>query len=372
MIEARTHDRPRTAAVLLRSPDLSSRVAVGTPSARSTIPPPISAASGPTRGCPPEEAEPADQRVQDRYLDRRLRTAVGTSCARKALCRSRPASSRTCSSTTACPRPPATSLRADPDIRFGGSAWLAWPDASALTSQSYEQGALYIAMIDPPSRRMIWVGVAEAQARRRPCRSTARPSGSTPRRGASSPASRRAEAMVSQRIGIPHRRRRLPRPQRGHPRRGQGRVSTRLGGARHPRRLRGPAEPQRYRTLDHRDDGRHARARRHDPRHGQPRHPSSAKVGHGEAHAYPDRGARRSQSRLSHARLAALVAIGGDGSLSIAQQLHEHGIPIVGVPKTIDNDLAATDDDLRLRHRRRAAPPTRSTGCTPPPRATTA
>ena len=37
-----------------------------------------------------------------------------------------------------------------------------------------------------------------------------------------------------------------------------------------------------------------------------------------------------------------LVSIGGDGSLSIAQQFHEHGIPIIGVPKTIDNDLAGT------------------------------
>jgi 6-phosphofructokinase 1 len=37
-----------------------------------------------------------------------------------------------------------------------------------------------------------------------------------------------------------------------------------------------------------------------------------------------------------------LVCVGGDGSLAIAQQLHEHGIPVVGVPKTIDNDLAGT------------------------------
>ena len=40
--------------------------------------------------------------------------------------------------------------------------------------------------------------------------------------------------------------------------------------------------------------------------------------------------------------LSALVSIGGDGSLSIAQQMHEHGIPIIGVPKTIDNDLEGT------------------------------
>ncbi|MEZ4424434.1 MAG: ATP-dependent 6-phosphofructokinase [Gemmatimonadota bacterium] len=38
----------------------------------------------------------------------------------------------------------------------------------------------------------------------------------------------------------------------------------------------------------------------------------------------------------------ALIAIGGDGSLKIAQRLHELGLQVVGVPKTIDNDLAAT------------------------------
>jgi 6-phosphofructokinase 1 len=38
----------------------------------------------------------------------------------------------------------------------------------------------------------------------------------------------------------------------------------------------------------------------------------------------------------------AMVAIGGDGSLHIAHQLAEKGLPVVGVPKTIDNDLAST------------------------------
>ncbi len=37
-----------------------------------------------------------------------------------------------------------------------------------------------------------------------------------------------------------------------------------------------------------------------------------------------------------------LVCVGGDGSLAVAQQFHEFGIPVVGVPKTIDNDLSAT------------------------------
>ncbi len=38
-----------------------------------------------------------------------------------------------------------------------------------------------------------------------------------------------------------------------------------------------------------------------------------------------------------------LVAIGGDGSLRLAERLSRKGIPVVGVPKTIDNDVAGTD-----------------------------
>lgn len=41
--------------------------------------------------------------------------------------------------------------------------------------------------------------------------------------------------------------------------------------------------------------------------------------------------------------LSGIVAIGGDDTLSVAQKLHHMGIPVVGVPKTIDNDLSGTD-----------------------------
>ena len=40
--------------------------------------------------------------------------------------------------------------------------------------------------------------------------------------------------------------------------------------------------------------------------------------------------------------LEGLIVIGGDGSLSTALQFHEAGLPVVGVPKTIDNDLSCT------------------------------
>jgi 6-phosphofructokinase 1 len=39
----------------------------------------------------------------------------------------------------------------------------------------------------------------------------------------------------------------------------------------------------------------------------------------------------------------ALIAVGGEDTLGVALRLHRDGIPIVGVPKTIDNDLSATD-----------------------------
>jgi phosphofructokinase-like protein len=47
--------------------------------------------------------------------------------------------------------------------------------------------------------------------------------------------------------------------------------------------------------------------------------------------------------RFRELEIDALVAIGGDGSLNIANALYQKGLPVIGVPKTIDNDLSATD-----------------------------
>jgi ATP-dependent phosphofructokinase / diphosphate-dependent phosphofructokinase len=68
----------------------------------------------------------------------------------------------------------------------------------------------------------------------------------------------------------------------------------------------------------------------------------SAKVGHGESRRLPTDLLNETKRGCEQLGLSGVVSIGGDGSLSIAQQLYEHGIPVVGVPKTIDNDLAAT------------------------------
>ena len=72
------------------------------------------------------------------------------------------------------------------------------------------------------------------------------------------------------------------------------------------------------------------------------RGPYSAKVGHGVERRLPTELLDETKRGMEALGICALVSIGGDGSLSIAQQFHEHGIPIIGVPKTIDNDLAGT------------------------------
>ena len=48
-------------------------------------------------------------------------------------------------------------------------------------------------------------------------------------------------------------------------------------------------------------------------------------------------------SRIRELRLDALIVIGGDGSLTIGYEFFQRGVPVVGVPKTIDNDLAGTN-----------------------------
>lgn len=52
---------------------------------------------------------------------------------------------------------------------------------------------------------------------------------------------------------------------------------------------------------------------------------------------------QRSKENFQKLGLECLVVIGGDGTMSIAYQLTQAGIPCVGVPKTIDNDLRSTD-----------------------------
>ncbi|ADD44687.1 6-phosphofructokinase [Stackebrandtia nassauensis] len=56
-----------------------------------------------------------------------------------------------------------------------------------------------------------------------------------------------------------------------------------------------------------------------------------------------DGGVDKVRSTLTELGVDALIAIGGEDTLGVAKKLTDDGIPVVGVPKTIDNDLGATD-----------------------------
>jgi 6-phosphofructokinase 1 len=67
-----------------------------------------------------------------------------------------------------------------------------------------------------------------------------------------------------------------------------------------------------------------------------------SKTAAGEKARVPREIIERARRTLNELEIKGLIVVGGDGSLSTALQLHEAGIPIIGVPKTIDNDLEAT------------------------------
>lgn len=69
----------------------------------------------------------------------------------------------------------------------------------------------------------------------------------------------------------------------------------------------------------------------------------AGKVGSGQHNKIPDKILKEAKSNLENLGVEGLIVIGGDGTLSAALQLAEYGVNIVGVPKTIDNDLSSTD-----------------------------
>ena len=67
-----------------------------------------------------------------------------------------------------------------------------------------------------------------------------------------------------------------------------------------------------------------------------------AKVGEGGVAQVPQEIVDKAKGTLRHLEIGALIVVGGDGSLTTGLQLNEQGVPVIGVPKTIDNDLQAT------------------------------
>ncbi len=68
----------------------------------------------------------------------------------------------------------------------------------------------------------------------------------------------------------------------------------------------------------------------------------AAKVGKGDIAEVPPEIVAKAKQTMEQLEISALIVVGGDGSLTTGLQLYREGWPIIGVPKTIDNDLSAT------------------------------
>lgn len=68
----------------------------------------------------------------------------------------------------------------------------------------------------------------------------------------------------------------------------------------------------------------------------------AAKIGAGNVAEVPKEIIDRARRTIDQLEIQALIIVGGDGSLTTGLQLFRLGWPIIGVPKTIDNDLSAT------------------------------
>jgi hypothetical protein len=108
------------------------------------------------------DVAPADQRVLDRYIDARIRSAVDAELGAKGC---RPAGSE----------PPDFFLnyrlvtesteqqRTDSRSYLLGARWDGWSGIETVYRDTYREGTLYLAVLDGRTKRMIWIGAASAR-----------------------------------------------------------------------------------------------------------------------------------------------------------------------------------------------------------------
>ena len=73
-------------------------------------------------------------------------------------------------------------------------------------------------------------------------------------------------------------------------------------------------------------------------------HRGGTVIGSSRTNPYKEeRGVERVKETLEKGGVEALIAVGGEDTLGVADKLHGEGVNVVGVPKTIDNDLSGTD-----------------------------
>jgi hypothetical protein len=111
---------------------------------------------------PRDQAAPADQITPNENFDRRIRADVEQDLRAKGFT---PASGDDpdfllnwrLSST------PVSAVQGDPSFGGWGGWWMMTPGWQAQYSDNYDEGTLYVAVLDPDSQRMFWLGTAQAR-----------------------------------------------------------------------------------------------------------------------------------------------------------------------------------------------------------------
>ena len=78
-------------------------------------------------------------------------------------------------------------------------------------------------------------------------------------------------------------------------------------------------------------------------------HQGGTILGSSGANPYHEAGIGKVRQTFADLALDGLIAIGGEGTLGAAAHMSEEGLPVIGVPKTIDNDLSGTDACIGFR-----------------------
>lgn len=111
---------------------------------------------------PLAEVDPADQRVLDRYIDTRIRSDADEVLRAKGF---RPADSREPDFwlNYRLASQPAEDVKGNPGRYFSSAWWYGWPGSEGFYTETYDEGALYIAVVDPRTKHLMWLGAAGAR-----------------------------------------------------------------------------------------------------------------------------------------------------------------------------------------------------------------
>jgi hypothetical protein len=112
------------------------------------------------RVAPPSEAEPADQRVNDRAIDARIRAAVDRELRAKGYVAADSGPADFLLNYRVSTSPNDVLVRNRPGYVI--DLWYGWPGAQTVYD-NHDVGTLYLAALDRETKRMIWVGAAQAR-----------------------------------------------------------------------------------------------------------------------------------------------------------------------------------------------------------------